>query len=103
MTTRLAALALIVGSITAQQPQPFPPTALPGDVMLYDTQGRAYLWIHAKDGRFELMPGFAPEQVYKLLLQREQACWDIHAAYVNTVSSMIAEKPIPVTIPGVTK
>ncbi len=45
-------------------------------VTFYDpVTERPYMLLYS-DGRMELLAPFTPEQAYRLLLDREQACWD---------------------------
>ena len=70
---------------------------LPGDVFLIDpATAKPFLWVHAASGLMEPMSGYKPEQVYRLLLEREKACWDIHIELVQQVNSTISRKIVPI-------
>lgn len=85
---KLAVGFLLMLSLAAQ---PALPPSQPGDVFFIDpANGKPFLWIHSGNGRMEPMPGYGPEQVYRLLMDREKACWDIHLQLVQNVNATIA-------------
>jgi hypothetical protein len=50
-------------------------------VTFYDPETEhPYMLVHP-DGRMELLPPYQPEQAYRLLLDREQMCWDAFNSY----------------------
>lgn len=94
---RLIRLLAIFACFATAMAQIAIPTGEPGDVFLIDrANAEPFLWIHASTGRMEPMPGFKPEQVYRLLLEREQACWAIHQELAQHVIATIVQKPSPI-------
>ncbi len=70
-----------------------------GDVLFMDPATQhPFMWLHAKTGRMELLPGYNAEDGYRLLLQREQACWDVTNDYMRRtqVQTVPHEAPGPV-------
>lgn len=89
--TRIICLLACFASACAQT---ILPPAQPGDVFLIDpANNKPFLWIHAASGIMEPMSGYKAQEVYRLLLEREQACWTIHQELVDHVRETIAQKP----------
>jgi hypothetical protein len=96
MKIKLLALLLAIATVTMSQIQmPLPPETQPGDVVYYDLAGKAYLWVHAEDGRAEALNGFRPEQVYRLLLDRERSCLQATQVIATQLYGMTAQKACP--------
>ena len=75
-----------------------PPNMQPGDVLFVDPAAtKAYIWLHAATGRMELLPDYTAEQAFRLLLDREQACWNIFNGYALTTQgyTVIATPAVP--------
>lgn len=76
-TLRIAALAAVLSAAFGQSNGQLPAGVLPGDVIYYDASAPgdpAYLWVHA-DGSITTLNNYTPEQVYRLLLNREAFAW----------------------------
>ncbi len=90
---RMKLILLVLASLLLVNAQP-KPEGLPGDVFLIDpATTKPFLWIHAASGMMEPTSGYKPEQIYRLLLEREQACWSIHQEFVNHVNATLSQKP----------
>lgn len=88
MKLALSVFAILIG-ISAQTL----PTSQPGDVFFIDpSTEKPFLWIHAATGIMEPMAGYKPEQVYRLLLDREQSCWDIARLTVRHPTSIASAR-----------
>jgi hypothetical protein len=98
MRLRLLVLVLAVaGATLSQSGGMLPPDAKPGDTVLYDANGKAYLWIHASDSSITTLNGYQPEQVYRLLLNRESTCWKSNQICSVQLYGMTREKLCPST------
>lgn len=89
--------ALILVCLFAACAQTALPPSQPGDVFLIDpANNKPFLWIHAASGIMEPISGYKPEQVYRLLLEREHACWLIHQELVSHVNATLSIKTAPI-------
>lgn len=93
MKLRLLSLLLVLAAVTPSQIQmPIPPETKPGDVVYYNLKGEAYLWLHAEDGSATALNGFQPEQIYRLLLDRERTCLTAAQTFAVQLYGMTAQK-----------
>lgn len=96
MKLRLAALLLtLVGATQSQIQMPIPPETEPGDVIYYSLDGKAYLWLHAADGRLTALNGFQPEQIYRFMLDRERSALQMVQSCSMQLFGMTAQKSCP--------
>lgn len=91
---RMKLLVLMLASMLCAQTKV---ESQPGDVFLIDpATTKPFLWIHAATGVIEPVSGYKPEQVYRLLLERERDCWTIHQELVGHVNSTLSQKAQPI-------
>ena len=82
---RALLIAGIFAGLALQAQTPGLPPMEPGDVAFVDpSTNAAYLLWRSHTGRLEAVPPYTPEQIYWLMLQREQAAWDVFNAYADS-------------------